>query len=787
MPKKLSINEVKDRVEKYGYFIQDGETYDNAKKQMRVYDAQLNRIVKLSLNQMNYKITSGQRAEYDINDVLPVSLNPEQPQHLTPFQRFLKAMSEYTDIKNANNDEKQKMFTEYQNLCKLLANARKRNKTVKITWNKPGIKSRHMLFSFITALQSIEKSASVNKRILIEPTDNDGTQKHYNLQPDTFEYLVDLLKDVAPQEMKFSESDIYESYDNWKHVEVSFKPIKNNQGGFFPYINKTSLDLSLYGIFSSIDEENYKENCFIQALRNSNVFSDEEMKLIKSFINTRVVRVEDIQEICDTMKCEINIRFEKEMDDKQREKKGKSKNEVITSSKRFLPADCAADKKVVIILHDFHFMVSKPVYVSEYYIKHYEELDKTNDAERFIIQNDNGEKKRMPMNIIRVIRLMKENGCFTKISNEDKRKLASLYEHFKYMNCDSVLDVFFRPIRVKDKNAGQMKYLNRTNGYDGFKLFGTHIPLNKLDYYYEQLQKLIDELLPNKRIDVSCYYSYSSLMEKIMYEYGCFDNVFEITGPIADKIRDSLVFPVPHTANNKPFYSNKKLYYIDLNGAYLSCVNSIPAGKCDNNGVFSAENTLIKELIEKMYEIRCKIQDPVLKTAFKFIMTSSWGLSIKKNKHIKQTSPKNMQKFIDENEYYIMEYDDKFIKYISSINVAYSYPQFARKVLESFNNKIAHIASLVKRIYYYNIDAILIDEDDYNKLNELGYIGTKLGDFKIEHVFTEIAIKSPRQYVAKLDDNTMFFHVANNKVKDEVYYNEFVDTVKSSPETTLLI
>ena len=112
MPKKLSINEVKDRVEKYGYFIQDGETYDNAKKQMRVYDAQLNRIVKLSLNQMTYKIASGQRAEYDINDVLPVSLNPEQPQrqrevfnpfdvlpvslnpeqpqHLTPFQRFLK-------------------------------------------------------------------------------------------------------------------------------------------------------------------------------------------------------------------------------------------------------------------------------------------------------------------------------------------------------------------------------------------------------------------------------------------------------------------------------------------------------------------------------------------------------------------------------------------------------------------------------------------------------------------------------------------------------------------------
>ena len=764
MPKRLTINDVRNRIEKYGYYIQDGENYVNRKTPMKIYDAVFNQYVNLSLNQMLYRISSRIRPEYDINDILPVDLNPEQqpkqrevfnpfdilpvdlnpeqpqrqrevfnpfdilpvdlnkeqPQRLNSFQRFMKMMEQYTDIKNASEEEKRKMFTEYTNMCKLLANGRKRNKTVKIMWNKKGIKSRHMLFSFITALQTIEKKATINKRILIDPTDNDGLQKHYNLQPDTFEYLTDLLNDVAPQEMKFSESDIYESYDNWKYVEVSFKDIKNNRGGFFPYINKTSLDLSVYGIYNRINEENYKDNCFIQALRNSNVFSDEEMKLIKSFVNTRVVRLEDIQQICDTMKCEISVRYERDMDEKEREKKGKSRNEIITSSKKFIPADSIVNKKVVIILHDFHFMLSKTVYVSEYYIKHYQELDKIDDDERYIIQNDKGEKKKTQMNIIRVIKLMKENGCFDEISNDDKRKLAKLFEHFKYMNCENVLDVFFRPIHIKDKNVGQMKFLNRVNGYDGFKLFGTHIQPNKLDYYYNELQKLIDEILPNKHIDVKSYYSYSSLMEKIMYEYGCFDNVFEITGPISDKIRDSLTFPAPHTNDNKPFYSNKKLYYIDLNGAYLSCVNSIPAGKCDNDTIFKEENTLIKELIEKMYKIRCRITDPILKTTFKFIMTSSWGLSIKKNKHIKQTSPKNIQKFIDENEYYIMEYDDKFIKYISSINVAYSYPQFARNVLNSFHDKISKIVSLVKHVYYYNIDAILIDEDDYNTLNKLG-------------------------------------------------------------------
>ena len=428
MPTRLTINDVRERIEKYGYYIQDGEKYVNAKTKMRVYDTQLNKTVKLSLNQMSYKISSGQRAEYDVNevlpvslhpeqqprqrevfnpfDILPVSLNPEQPQRLNSFQRFMKMMEQYTDIKNASEEEKRKMFTEYTNMCKLLANGRKRGKTVKITWNKKGMKSRHMLFSFIAALHSIEKKATINKRILIEPTDKDGLQKHYNLQPDTFEYLTDLLKDASPQEMRFSENDIYESYDNWQYVEVSFKPIKNNQGGFFPYINKTSLDLSIYGIYNSINEENYKANCFIQALQNSNVFNNEEMKLIKSFVNTRIVRLEDIQQICDTMKCEITVRYERDMDAKEREKKGKSRNEIITSSKKFIPADSIANKKVVLILHDFHFMVSKPVYVSEYYIKHYQELDKIDDDERYIIQNDKGEKKKTQMNIIRVIKTL---------------------------------------------------------------------------------------------------------------------------------------------------------------------------------------------------------------------------------------------------------------------------------------------------------------------------------------------------------------------------------------------
>ena len=71
---------------------------------------------------------------------------------------------------------------------------------------------------------------------------------------------------------------------------------------------------------------------------------------------------------------------------------------------------------------------------------------------------------------------------------------------------------------------------------------------------------------------------------------------------------------------------------------------------------------------------------------------------------------------------------------------------------------IQEVESIVKKIYYYKVDAILIDEEDYNKLVSLGYIGPDLGQFKVEHVLVEIYIKSPRKWIGRLEDGSLFSH-----------------------------
>ena len=70
-----------------------------------------------------------------------------------------------------------------------------------------------------------------------------------------------------------------------------------------------------------------------------------------------------------------------------------------------------------------------------------------------------------------------------------------------------------------------------------------------------------------------------------MFEYGCLDNVYELTGTIQQKIISSLKTLFPKTIWNKELIKGT-LYYIDQAGAYMSSVKSIPTGVSDDDGNF---------------------------------------------------------------------------------------------------------------------------------------------------------------------------------------------------------
>ena len=242
-----------------------------------------------------------------------------------------------------------------------------------------------------------------------------------------------------------------------------------------------------------------------------------------------------------------------------------------------------------------------------------------------------------------------------------------------------------------------------------------------------------------------------------MYEYGCFDDVYEIAGDTRDTIRNELVFPNRVLTTN---HINEKCYYLDFNGAFCSFMTHIPTGPtADGPG-----NTKINELINLLYNKRIKAKqqgNTKLATTIKFIMCSCYGQSIRKPKTIKHKYSNNIQGTINNQGDLVISHDTTPAGFVNIMNPYvehYSHPHFAKVILDGFNNKLNEIKSLVN-VLFQNIDAIVVNESDYNKLVELGFIHpTELGKLKVEHVFESVTFYNKMRWYGVNEDGTIFKH-----------------------------
>ena len=354
------------------------------------------------------------------------------------------------------------------------------------------------------------------------------------------------------------------------------------------------------------------------------------------------------------------------------------------------------------------------------------------------------------------LKTMFEYNMFASIP---ERRLLELHWSFKPSN-NFNFNVF-RQIEVPNK----VSYKRARRIQQDQLLFGYEPKEDEIDKRLDELQHAVNMLPLRHPIDVRNYYKFSDLMQKIMYEYGCFEGVYQISGEYAKQIREKLIFPKTRTYNDQPLYLNQKLYYLDINGAYMAMVKRIPTGLDVLNP--TAFNYKIKDLIEQLYEMR-QNASPELNKTLKFLMNSCYGYSIKRPQSfsIKRSTP-NLD------DPYLYGYDSKFTVTMKSVVSSFTVPHFAKEILNEFKEFMDNIKRKVT-VYYENIDAILVTESDYNKLIEEGLIGKKLGQFKIEHIFTEIAIASPRKYIAKLENGEYIFHC----VKPDTDINEFINSVK---------
>jgi len=90
---------------------------------------------------------------------------------------------------------------------------------------------------------------------------------------------------------------ILEEYADFQYIELE-KLIPTNQyqmanGAFFQYTHLTKFDLSRYGVFKTIQAENYKDTCLIYALEKGGLSADK-LDQIKIFVKNRTIPKKDI-------------------------------------------------------------------------------------------------------------------------------------------------------------------------------------------------------------------------------------------------------------------------------------------------------------------------------------------------------------------------------------------------------------------------------------------------------------------------------------------------------------
>ena len=83
----------------------------------------------------------------------------------------------------------------------------------------------------------------------------------------------------------------------------------SNGGGFFKHTNNTLFDLSRYGVFQSVEKDNYKINCLVRALEHGGL-KEDKLKFVKGTIIKREIPMLRLPKIAEMLNVQLVVKKE---------------------------------------------------------------------------------------------------------------------------------------------------------------------------------------------------------------------------------------------------------------------------------------------------------------------------------------------------------------------------------------------------------------------------------------------------------------------------------------------
>jgi len=226
-----------------------------------------------------------------------------------------------------------------------------------------------------------------------------------------------ITKEEAKDSSQYTISEVHLNdtirIDKWFPEEEAEKKKKRKQdrlskADFFPFLNKTIVDLTRYQIYDHINKNNYKNNCFIFALIQSKLFTDVEINNVKTYVHDRSVPLNKLETIAQLLKTKITVRKDSEQ------------------SSRVFGADFEKHLKLG-ILNEHYFIIEKTKY-NNYAILHYNELK--DKKTWWKIKDINQKREDRGLDSYSLIKLMLQLNMFEKITLDTKNIMdIQYYDH----------------------------------------------------------------------------------------------------------------------------------------------------------------------------------------------------------------------------------------------------------------------------------------------------------------------------------------------------------------------
>lgn len=264
------------------------------------------------------------------------------------------------------------------------------------------------------------------KKYVVNVVLSNGTTEVFMLNANTIEDVNRLLNLGYREEVKeeygsdsiFRANQIGVKSYTITEVKATHK-IKDRDGSFFNYENKTDLDLTPLQILREEDDERIiNEQCLLYVLQQNGV-SNTLINTIKLSITNRAIPKKDLEKICSIIKKKIIIHFYRnDRETKETtETHGKEYNEVIEVS-----------------LYENHYFVYEKSEYSKYFIDNYDKLKDVQNGKHITkIRVKNGKQtyeydKKKKCNTLYLINRLFKDGYFKR----DTKMLLQLDDNASY-------------------------------------------------------------------------------------------------------------------------------------------------------------------------------------------------------------------------------------------------------------------------------------------------------------------------------------------------------------------